>query len=169
MADENGVADNASGGKKKLLIIIIALVVLLMVGGGAAFFMMGSDEESPSAEPEQSVVKAGDNNNEPVAYVSLPQPFVFNVTGDKRDRMVQIKVQLMVRGSDNENQARYHSPLIESSLLSTFASATVEQLRSPNGRIELRDRATKDIQTALTKAVGDPVIERVLFTDFVMQ
>ncbi|ASA54984.1 flagellar basal body-associated protein FliL [Vibrio gazogenes] len=168
MADENDVADNASGGKKKLLIIIIALVVLLMVGGGAAFFMMGSDDESPSAEPEQSVEKA-DNNNEPVAYVSLPQPFVFNVTGDKRDRMVQIKVQLMVRGSDNENQARYHSPLIESSLLSTFASATVEQLRSPNGRIELRDRATKDIQTALTKAVGEPVIERVLFTDFVMQ
>ncbi|WNJ94644.1 flagellar basal body-associated protein FliL [Vibrio ruber] len=168
MADENGVAENASGGKKKLLIIIIALVVLLLVGGGAAFFMMGSDDESQSAEPEQSVAKV-DSNNEPVAYVSLPQPFVFNVTGDKRDRMVQIKVQLMVRGSENENQARYHSPLIESSLLSTFASATVEQLRSPNGRIELRDRATKDIQTALTKAVGQPVIERVLFTDFVMQ
>ncbi|KUI98857.1 flagellar basal body-associated protein FliL [Vibrio sp. MEBiC08052] len=168
MADENGVAENASGGKKKLLIIIIALVVLLLVGGGAAFFMMGSDEESPTAEPEQSVAKV-DTKSEPVAYVSLPQPFVFNVTGDKRDRMVQIKVQLMVRGSENENQARYHSPLIESSLLSTFASATVEQLRSPNGRIELRDRATKDIQTALSKAVGEPVIERVLFTDFVMQ
>ncbi|MDW6093501.1 flagellar basal body-associated protein FliL [Vibrio rhizosphaerae] len=168
MADENGVAENASGGKKKLLIIIIALVVLLVVGGGAAFFMMGSNDESPTAEPEQSVVKA-DSSNEPVAYVSLPQPFVFNVSGDKRERMVQIKVQLMVRGSQNENKARYHSPLIESSLLSTFASATVEQLRSPNGRIELRDRATKDIQTALTKAVGEPVIERVLFTDFVMQ
>ncbi|MDW6001510.1 flagellar basal body-associated protein FliL [Vibrio mangrovi] len=168
MADENDVAENASGGKKKLLIIIIALVVLLVVGGGAAFFLMGSNDESESAAAEQSTVNV-DTQTEPVAYVSLPQPFVFNVTGDKRDRMVQIKVQLMVRGSQNENMARYHSPLIESSLLSTFASATVEQLRTPNGRIELRDRATEDIKTALTKAVGEPVIERVLFTDFVMQ
>ncbi|MEF1339983.1 flagellar basal body-associated protein FliL, partial [Vibrio rotiferianus] len=105
----------------------------------------------------------------PIAYVNIAQPFVFNVTGDSRDRLVQIKAQLMVRGSENENLARYHSPLIESSLLSTFASATVEQLRSPDGRIELRNRATDDIKAALNAAVGKPVIEKVLFTDFVIQ
>jgi flagellar FliL protein len=168
MADENPeVEESASGGKNKFLIIIIALVVLLAVGGGALFFLMGSDDsESAAAEQTAQDVQV---QSSPVVYVSLPQPFVFNVSGDKRDRMVQIKVQLMVRGSKNEGLARYHSPLIESSLISTFASATVEQLRTPNGRIKLRDRATEDIKTALTKAVGEPVIERVLFTDFVMQ
>ncbi|MEK6165235.1 flagellar basal body-associated FliL family protein, partial [Vibrio cholerae] len=39
----------------------------------------------------------------------------------------------------------------------------------PNGRIELRDKATDDIKAALNQAVGKPVIEKVLFTDFVMQ
>lgn len=167
MAEED-LGTEAPKGKKKLLIIIIAAVVLLAGGGGAAFFMMGSggDEAAANAEQKAEQVAAP---TAPVSYVNIAQPFVFNVTGDSKDRMVQIKVQLMVRGSENENLARYHSPLVESSLLATFASATVEQLRTPNGRIELRDKATEDIKAALNQAVGKTVIEKVLFTDFVMQ
>tara|TARA_Y100001956_G_C4089033_1_gene172073 strand:+ start:80 stop:577 length:498 start_codon:yes stop_codon:yes gene_type:complete len=160
------VETEAPKGKGKLIIIIIAVVVLLAGGGGAAFFLMGSDE---GAETEQTARQQVTTPEDPVAYVNIPQPFLFNVTGDKKDRLVQIKVQLMVRGTENENLARYHSPLIESSLLSTFASATVDQLRTANGRVELREKATDDIKASLNRAVGQPVIERVLFTDFVMQ
>ncbi|CAB1254426.1 flagellar basal body-associated protein FliL [Vibrio cholerae] len=167
MAEED-LGTEAPKGKKKLLIIIIAAVVLLAGGGGAAFFMMGSGGDEAAAGAEQKTEKVA-APTDPVSYVNIAQPFVFNVTGDAKDRLVQIKVQLMVRGSENENLARYHSPLVESSLLATFASATVEQLRTPNGRIELRDKATDDIKAALNQAVGKPVIEKVLFTDFVMQ
>ncbi|EGQ7671472.1 flagellar basal body-associated protein FliL [Vibrio cholerae] len=167
MAEED-LGTEAPKGKKKLLIIIIAAVVLLAGGGGAAFFMMGSGGDEAAADAEQKTEQVA-APTEPVSYVNIAQPFVFNVTGDAKDRLVQIKVQLMVRGSENENLARYHSPLVESSLLATFASATVEQLRTPNGRIELRDKATDDIKAALNQAVGKPVIEKVLFTDFVMQ
>jgi flagellar FliL protein len=160
------IEPEAPKGKSKLLIIIIAVVVLLVGGGGAAFFLMGSDD---AAETQQAAQQEVVTPTDPVAYVNIAQPFLFNVTGDKKDRLVQIKVQLMVRGSENENLARYHSPLIESSLLSTFASATVDQLRTVNGRVELRDKATDDIKASLNRAVGQPVIERVLFTDFVMQ
>ncbi|MGQ4546769.1 flagellar basal body-associated protein FliL [Vibrio cholerae] len=166
MAEED-LGTEAPKGKKKLLIIIIAAVVLLAGGGGAAFFMMGSGDDEAAADAEQKTEQVA-APTDPVSYVNIAQPFVFNVTGDAKDRLVQIKVQLMVRGSENENLARYHSPLVESSLLATFASATVEQLRTPNGRIELRDKATDDIK-ALNQAVGKPVIEKVLFTDFVMQ
>ncbi|KIE22429.1 flagellar basal body-associated protein FliL [Vibrio sinaloensis] len=161
------VETEAPKGKGKLIIIIVAVVVLLLGGGGAAFFLMGSDDEAAAEADtsQQEVVVPTD----PVAYVNIAQPFIFNVTGDKRDRLVQIKVQLMVRGAENENLARYHSPLVESSLLSTFASATVGQLRSATGRVELREKATEDIKASLTRAVGQPVIERVLFTDFVIQ
>ncbi|EJG1647066.1 flagellar basal body-associated protein FliL [Vibrio parahaemolyticus] len=167
MAEEQLQGADAPKGKSKLLIIIIAVVVLLGGGGAAAFFLMGSDDSAQAAEAESQQTQAAVAN--PIAYVNLPQPFIFNVTGDRRDRLVQIKAQLMVRGSENEQLARYHSPLVESSLLSTFASATVEQLRSPTGRVELRDRASEDIKAALNAAVGKPVIEKVLFTDFVIQ
>jgi len=157
--------EEAPKGKKKLLIIIIA-AVLLLGGGGAAFFFLSGDDSSETTASKSNEPAA---NVAPVSYVNIAQPFVFNVTGDNRNRVVQIKVQLMVRGTENDNLARYHSPLVESTLLATFASATVEQLRTTNGRVELRDKATDDIKAALTKVVGQPVIERVLFTDFVMQ
>lgn len=162
-ADDN--AQDAPKSKKKLLIIIIAVVVLLLGGGGAAFFLMGSNDDSDASQntPRRAAPVA------PVSYVNIAQPFVFNVSGDTRGRMVQVKVQLMVRGAQNEDLARFHSPLVESTLLATFASATVEQLRTPTGRVELRDKATEDIKAAMTQVVGSPVIERVLFTDFVMQ
>ncbi|WP_333913809.1 flagellar basal body-associated protein FliL [Vibrio coralliirubri] len=162
MAEEQ----DAPKGKSKLLIIIIAVVVLLLGIGVALYFFLGSDDSTSESQsqPATAVVAA-----EPVMYVNIPQPFLFNVTGDKKDRLVQIKAQLMVRGSKNEDLARYHSPLVESTLLATFASATVDQLRSPTGRVELRDKATEDIKASLAQAVGQPVIEKVLFTDFVIQ
>ncbi|WP_117233440.1 flagellar basal body-associated protein FliL [Vibrio maerlii] len=168
MADEQ-TGGEAKKGKGKLIIIIVALVVLLAGGGAAAFFLLGSSDDSVAAKESNETATQQVVKEVPASYVNIPQPFLFNVTGDKRDRLIQIKAQLMVRGSKNEGLARYHSPLIESTLLGTFASATVEQLRTPTGRIELRQKATSDIQATLTEVVGQPVIERVLFTDFVIQ
>lgn len=163
MAEEQPEAEAPKS--KKMLIIIIAVVVLLAVGGGAAFFLMGSsDDEEEMAQEQTSITVV-----QPASYVNIAQPFLFNVSSGKRDRLVQIKVQLMVRGAENEQLAKHHSPLIESTLLATFGVATMEQLRTPLGRTQLRDQATEDIKSALTELVGQPVIEKVLFTDFVMQ
>jgi flagellar FliL protein len=167
MADDNP-AENGEKKGSKLIIIIVAVVVLLAgIGGGAFFFLSSGDDEPVQANTSaQSVVAAP---AAPALYVNIPQPFLFTVPGGDRDRLVQIKVQLMVRGSGNESLARHHSPLIESTLLSSFGSASQEQLRSATGRIDLRDQATDDIKVTLTELVGEPVIERVLFTDFVIQ
>ncbi|MBB1315154.1 MULTISPECIES: flagellar basal body-associated protein FliL [Aliivibrio] len=156
---------DAPKSKKKMMFVIALLVLLLVVGGvGAWFFMSGESKPEPT-EHDIAALEA----KMPALYLNLPQPFIFNVTGDKRDRLVQLKVQVMMRGSDNEAIAKQHTPLVESTLLSTFAAATVEQLREPRGRIELREQATRDIQDAFTKITAKPVIEKVLFTDFVMQ
>jgi len=166
MADEQATGDEgAPKGKKKLIIIIAAVVVLLAAGGGA-FFFLGSDD---AAEAEEAAPAAQNALPDPASYVNIAQPFLFSVPGKQRDRLVQIKVQLMVRGLKNEDLARHHSPLIESTILSTFGTATVEQLRTPTGRTQLRDQATEDIRATLQQLVGQPVIEKVLFTDFVIQ
>lgn len=166
MADEQASGDEgAPKGKKKLIIIIAAVVVLLAVGGGAAFFLLGSDDAEAEIQQSNSQTALPD----PASYVNIPQPFLFSAPGKQRDRLVQIKVQLMVRGIKNEDLARHHSPLIESTILNTFGTATVEQLRTPTGRTKLRDQATENIRATLKELVGQPVIEKVLFTDFVIQ
>jgi flagellar FliL protein len=164
------------GGKKsKLIIIIVAVVVLLAGGGGAFFFLMGDDApEMPAADGEPMVqgqegvasalVKTGT-----ALYVAMPRPFVFNVPGSTRDRLVEIKVQLMMRGSDNEEQAKMHIPLIEGTLLKTFSTANADDLVTEAGKIAIRDSALKEVQKTMVDVSGNQTVEAVLFTGFVMQ
>ena len=102
-------------------------------------------------------------------YVAMPRPFVFNVPGLGRDRLVQIKVQLLVRGSDNEELAKTHIPLIEGTLLQAFSTSNADDLVTEAGKIELREQAVTEVQKALKDITGSDVVERVLFTGFVMQ
>ena len=182
MADESTeVEEGAGGGKKKLIIIIVAVVLLLAGGGGAAFFMMSGDEpveqelidgESNTATSENTEEANDDSGEAEVGdafYVRMPRPFIFNVPGYGRDRLVQIKVQLLVRGAENDTSARKHIPLIEDTLLTVFSNSNAEKLATRIGKDELRTLAQEAVQKALEPIVGQPVIEKVLFIGFVMQ
>ena len=161
MAEEEETAA-APAGKGKLFIIIGVVVVVVIAV--AVFFLMGSGDTKEEEVVSQPVATA-----EPVIYIALSQAFVFNVNSKTKNRIARIKAQLMLRGAKNEELARAHMPLIESTMLISLSVATVEQLRTVNGRGELRDKITEDVKVALNKAIGEPVIERVLFTDSVMQ
>ena len=158
-----------AGGNKKLVIIAVLAMVLLAGAGVGAWLFFGSSSPEPEMAQTEGTASAAPSVLESAYYVILPQPFIFNVSGDPRDRLVQVKVQLMVRGDRNEAIALQHIPLIESALLQTFGAATVEQLRTPTGRLDLRSQSLGAVQDALVKVSGRQAVERVLFTGFVMQ
>lgn len=169
---ENDLELVDQGSKKKKLLLIIVAVLLLVVGGAAAYFMFlgGDSADQASSEPE-----AVGNLESPVTmqgtaiYVSMPRPFVFNVAGSNRDRLVQIRVQLMVRGEANQAITQRHIPLIEGTLLATFSAASADELITTTGKQELKNRALLDLQNAMLGVVGTVVVAEVLFTGFVMQ
>lgn len=161
-----------AGGKKKLIIIIVAvLLTLIAAGAGAYFVFFSGDEEQPKEEvaAEVSEAKEEDPALSGVNYVPMPRPIVFNVMEGKRDRTVQIKVQLMVISSKNETLARKHIPLLEGTLVKVFSSASAQQLRRPEGRDELRATALQKLNEATTRLEGVALIHAVLFTGFVLQ
>ena len=153
--------------------MLIALVVVLAGAGGGYFFFMGSDTPAASTEvTEEGGGTAADGTSVvqgTALYVQLPRPFVFNVAGLSRDRLVQIRVQLMVRGEANQALALKNIPLIESALLATFSAANADELISATGKEELKNKALIDLQNAMLDVVGSVVIAEVLFTGFVMQ
>lgn len=163
-------------GKKSKLMLIIIIVVVLLVGGAAAYFFLfsGSDEPAEMMEGEEGAVQAPAiapmvAQTGSALYVAMPRPFVFNVPGAGRDRLVQIKVQLMMRGSENEEIAKSHIPLIEGTLLKTFSSSNADDLVTEAGKMALREDALTSVQSTLQEVAGSQVVEKVLFTGFVMQ
>jgi flagellar FliL protein len=161
------------GGKKKsklMLIIIIAVVVLAGGGAGAYFFLFAGDdaatatEQSGTSSETELVSDSGK-----ALYVSMPRPFQFNAPGVTRERLVQIEVQLMVRGPVNEERAKRHIPMIEGTLVRVFSASNADDLVTEVGKADLRSRATSQVRQVMNDLEDNPVIEEVLFTGFVMQ
>lgn len=186
MADEKELeVDNEGGGKKKLIIIIIAVVVLLGGGAGGYFFFMGGDdlsEEEIAAQLESGSGESGEEGDGAAEggeassastgdalYVPMPRPFRFNVPGAARDRFVEIRVQLLVRGGDNEEEAKKHVPLIESTLLGVFSISNADDLATSAGKASLKQKSLAEVQKVMKDLTGQKIIEKVLFTGFVMQ
>lgn len=175
MAEDANLEIEEAGKGKKKLIIIIAAVLLVIIAGVGYFLLSGSDEPIEPLDGESALIEGGDADKSNKAsvgtalYVAMPRPFIFNVPGASRDRIVQIKVQLLVRGKENEEAAKKHIPLIEGTLLSVFSMTTADELSTSVGKETLRFTALEKVQAALTDVEGSQVIERVLFTGFVMQ
>lgn len=171
--------EEGGGGKNKLL-LIGAAVGLLVIGGAGAYFLFGSGgsdsaqeatltedgEAVPAQEAEASEEGVGPGS---ALYVAMPRPFVFNVPGSVRDRLVQIKVQLLVRGDSAEEEAKRHIPLIEGALLKTFSSTNADDLATTAGKEALKAKSLQDVQSTMVEITGKKIVERVLFTGFVMQ
>lgn len=185
MADEKGKAGNEAdlqiegggGKKKKMLIIIIAVVVLLGGGGGAYFFFMGGDSAATEEQAAESAAtadasKEGETKSAQIGsalYVPMPRPFRFNVPGTVRDRFVEIRVQLLVRGGDNEENAKMNIPLIESTLLNVFSQANADDLGTSVGKEALKQQSLVAVQLVMKELEGNETVEKILFTGFVMQ
>ncbi|WP_417349987.1 flagellar basal body-associated protein FliL [Ferrimonas sp.] len=169
MAEEESLQLEVNEPKKRpkwLMIAIIAGAGILLAAIVAGVVMLLSDDDEKGAEQVEisTPLTPGD-----ALYVGMPRPFLFNLPGEKRSYLVQIKVQIQVRGYQDQEIAKKHIPLIEDSLLSTFSEADAKQLSSREGKEELRTQALINVQTTLQGITGRLVVERVLFTGFVMQ
>ena len=173
MAAEKDLVIAEGSGKKKWLLLGGGAVLVVVLIVASLMFFGGSDSNDAAAASDSAsdtaAAPGGTDAKGSALYVPLPRPFVFNVPGASRDRMVQIKVQLLVRGTNNETIAMRHIPLIEGTLLRIFSAATSEQLMTFEGKEKLRKDSLEECRRVLNDLVSSPVIEQVLFTGFVMQ
>lgn len=185
MADEELQIEEEGGGKKSKMMLIIIIAVVLIGGGAGAYFFLFAGGDEPAAEAlaegEEGAAAEGEGEAPEAApasgsaevgtalYVALPQPLLFHIPGSGRERTVQIKIQLLVRGTENEETAKVNIPLIQGRLLQVFSSSNADDLVTEAGKIELREKALEEVQSAMKEYTGSEVVEQVLFTGFVMQ
>jgi len=163
MADDDKQGGDAPKSNKMLIIIIILLLLVLIGGGGAAFFMMNGDSGG-SQESDESV-----SSNTPAIYYDLKPPFVVNYSWKGRQRYVQISLAVMTRKPAVVEALQKHMPLVRNNLVQIFGAQNFEGLRTPEGKEMMREAAMEDLQKILIDEMGEEGIEKVLFTNFVMQ
>lgn len=175
------LGEAGKGNKKKLLIIIGAVVVVLLAGAVAAFLLLKKapaegDAESTDGEAVEDAVVS-------LRYVSLTNPLLTNVPSSTgKARTAKVQVVFAVRSEAAELAVKKHLPLLSSELLQLLSSSDADQLMSMDGQQVFREQALKVVQEAMAREEAavpkdgapapetkQPLVERILFTQFVMQ
>ncbi len=92
-----------------------------------------------------------------------------NFKNEKRQRYMQASLALMARDEDELSQLKVHMPALRNQLVMLFSSQELEELNTPVGLEMLKQRVTATVQELAIVETGKPVVEQVLFTNFVMQ
>lgn len=167
-----------SKSRRKLLALIgFVLAFILVVGGYGTYAYLYHKWPFSSLDANNAVMIAGQevSMDDPAAltadqYIRFDSAFTFNLPGDnRRGHMVQVDVALVVHGVQNATLAQKHLPLISATISEICAQQDYESLASPSGRERFKRQLLDGIRTKLTGVINDPLVEQVLFTNFVMQ
>lgn len=103
------------------------------------------------------------------SYVDLEPAFTLNYGNAQRIRYVQTTITLRVRDSAAALDVTAHSDAIRHTIIMLFSRQPAEKIRSAAGRDEILEQALRELQDLMLKETGKTLIDRVLFTSFVVQ
>lgn len=167
--------ESAGNGKKKLIAMAAgACVLLLGIGAGVYFFLFASSTEPEFAEDGTEVISeesGGLFSSGPgkAQYHKLEPKFTTTFEANGRQRYMQVEITLVTREQDVLAALSTHQPLIRNAMVMLLGSQDYLAMQTMEGKAELRTAAIKTVQDILRQEIGKPGIEKVLFTDFVMQ
>ena len=103
------------------------------------------------------------------SYVDLEPAFTLNYGDPRRTRYLQASITLRVRDSAAALEVTAHSDAIRHLIIMLFARQPDEKVRSSSGRDEILEQALRELQDLMIKETGRTLIDRVLFTAFILQ
>ncbi len=173
--------EKKSGGgglNTKTLIIVLAIFAVVVIGAavGIAMLVAGSHGDNAAAgdkgaKTEQAAPAEAEKNAPAgkVVYVNIDPPFVVNFEDQTLVRYLQIGVSLMTHGEGAKDAIEAQMPLIKSRLLLLFSAQKYDEIKTSEGKQKLQQDALKVVRDVLKDQTGNPYVDQVLFTSFVMQ
>jgi len=182
MADEEKEVTEAEegGGEKKkkgnplLLVVIVVAVLLVVLIGVLVFMIMSSGEEEAAADPnapqaakevKQSKTSMADPDSLTIGPMYELGKFTVNLQGDNGRRYLKIVINLEMSTEEVSVELEQKKPVIQDIVIGLLSSQSVQDISTFKGK----NRLKKDLAQAISERLIDGQIQRVYFTDFVMQ
>ena len=117
-------------------------------------------------------VYAADEEDEAVdntEYYELSPPFVVNLkTDERRMRFLQVRIQILGSPDAIAAVTKHNAPLRDI-IITGLSSQTRESINTPKKKKALQLKIQKEVETLLEELTGEPQIEGLYFTNFVIQ
>lgn len=160
-----GDAQPAGKRKGKGLVWIGLALVLAAGGAGGAWYaglMPGTGDASEVTDADAP------DRREPL-YHTLDSNLVVNFRAGSRTRYLQVGIEVMSRDPLAIEALRSHNAVIRNNLIMLLSDQSSEILGTREGKENLQREALAEIQSVLQERYGEPGIESLYFTSFVMQ
>ena len=162
MAEEKEEVKNGeeeqSPKKSKLKLIIIAVVGLLIGAGG----IYGYSKYNKGKKEKAETLKT-----EKVSIVCPLNSFVVNLL-DKQGvgkRYLKVTMQLEVGKEEEKLLIENHNPQIRDTVLLLLSSQSLKEINTMEGKLELKQA----LLSRMNQILGDGLVRRIYFTEFVVQ
>ncbi len=182
--DEETPAPAKAKGTPWVMIIAIVMVSLMLLMGMmlGTLYLTGvlsagkggktehvADAQDQGGDGEKQADGEQDTEKKAAVYIPLEPAFVVNFEGKGPARFLQITVEAMTRSPEMEEKIKKHMPVLRNALVFLFGSQTYENVSTLDGKEKLRTAALTALQKILEEETGEPGIEALYFTSFVMQ
>lgn len=165
MAEDAEKEGGKGGGKKMIMLVLMALLLGGGGVGGTLYFMGMLGGGGGDAEQAE---EAANLSPDPI-YFAFPEPFTVNFETPKGVRFLQVGIELVSFDQAAIDALNTHMPVINNNIILILSSQPYDTLISPEGKQQIRENILKDVQGVLEKYHGEPGVDEVYFTSFVMQ
>lgn len=152
---------------KKMIIMGVGALALVGVSVGASLFFTGAlNEPEPALD---AAIPEEDAMSEDVFYYNIQPEFVVNFQGKSRTKFLMIEMTVATHDEEVLTILDDHDPEVRNTLLLLLARQNSENLKTAEGKQELRDEALIRIDKVLGRHYKTERIHDVFITRLVMQ
>ncbi|WP_115717027.1 flagellar basal body-associated protein FliL [Gallaecimonas mangrovi] len=132
------------------------LPLLLFTASAFPMLTQAAEEGDKAAAP---VVDYG--------YYGLEPDIITNyISQGGRLGYIRVAVQLMVKDKTKLPLVEHHAPLIRDALIEILGNQNGDDIKSLQGREQIRQACLKATQKLMEKETGEPIVSDLLFTSY---
>lgn len=124
-------------------------LILLLVTSTTAFASGGGGGSSP--------------------FIALNPPIIVNIMDGKHIRHMQVVIEIKLTDQAKSSKIDLHKGPIRHELILLLSSQDASTISSSQGKEQLRKDALAAVQKVMQDLEGEPVIEALYFTNFIIQ
>ncbi len=182
--EETAPAPKAAPRWRKFVLIGVGVLLVMGIGIGATLLLVKT-ELAPRKAPVASStrhgetgVKAGADHAAKAApreskgkplYLAIDPAFVVNLQDHGSLRFLQVSVEVMTHQRQVIDALNLNMPQVRDRLVMLLSSQTYKSVSTLQGKERLRKEALAQIRQVIQKEIGEPGVDAVYFTSFVMQ
>ena len=159
------VAPSGAVKKSKWPLLAGAVAVLLIGGAGGYFWFAKPSAQSHASAPKKAAVEV----SKVELYLPLEPAFVVNFSEGDSPHYLQVAITLMAHDEKAIDTAKAADPVIRDAMVSLLSSQNAAVVATPAGRKKLQAEALAAVQKVVNARLGQPGIEALYFTSFVIQ